>query len=393
MNTSVGDMRNLVLKEIDRLSIFCQQLLANLSRSDQRRWGEIYVRGLISVPGRKSIRRISDSVVGGRADQGLQQFVNQSPWKWESVRQALAEHLTSLYRPQAWVVDEVVFPKNGSNSVGVARQYAPAAGRVLNCQVGIGVFLLGDGGASPVNWRLLLPQEWDSDASRRAASHVPHAERHRTRWGHVLDALDEMISSWELAPAPVVVDARHDTNVEPLLRGLDERGLRFVVQVAAGTPTMFPSADGGGRTATAGEVAAMLARGGGTTLNWHNGVDGPAAVSRFVVQSLARSAKQKLLRRWPRQLLAEWVPGDQRPNGLWLTNLNVARMPELINLARARGRAAQDVTRLQDDFGLGHFEGRSFRGWHHHVTLVSLAHAYALGLRLGEHGGDVPFYA
>src|SRR4051812_15375989 len=130
------------LADSSRLAEFCRDMLMSLPRSDQRRWGEVYVRGLISVPGRKSVRGMSDHVVGGRADQGIQQFVNQSPWDWEPVRRSLAQLVISRFRPDAWVFDEVALPKNGASSVAVARQYAPSAGRVMNCQLGIGAFLV-----------------------------------------------------------------------------------------------------------------------------------------------------------------------------------------------------------------------------------------------------------
>src|SRR4051812_35521929 len=94
--------------EHDALAEFCNDMLRHLARSDQRQWGEIYVRGLVSMPGRKSIRRMSDCIVGGRADQGIQQFVNQSPWDWVPVRRNLAAYAATLFRPQAWVVEEAV---------------------------------------------------------------------------------------------------------------------------------------------------------------------------------------------------------------------------------------------------------------------------------------------
>src|SRR5262249_39261265 len=95
-------------QEIDGLSSFCQDIFGSLARSDQRRWGEVYIRGLLTVRGRKTIRRISDHVVGGPVDQCLQQFVNQSPWRWEPVREAVAQWATAI-RPQALVVHEAAF--------------------------------------------------------------------------------------------------------------------------------------------------------------------------------------------------------------------------------------------------------------------------------------------
>lgn len=372
-----------VFEDLDRLSEFCRAMMASLPRSDQRRWGEIYVRGLLTVPGRKSIRRISEYIVGWRADQSLQQFVNQSTWRWDAVRRTLAGRLSSLYRPMAWVVAEAVFAKNGSSSVGVARQYAPSAGRVLNCQVGLGIFLTGELGGSPVDWRLLLPPEWDVPDERRARVHLPESERPRSRWEYVLEMVDEMMVDWGLPPAPIVVDASHGTQVEPLLQGLEERGLRYVVKVAAGTPLapVRPALGRDGRGAvarTVGEAAMLPAGSSRTTLSWRNLGQEPAPVSRFVLDPVERPARGLRRHRRPRRfVLAEWLPGGRRPDGLWLTNVSTARVPELIGLVRAPRRTDEELARMRD-LGLDHFEGRSFGGWHRHITLVSLAHAYPL---------------
>ncbi|EOD67351.1 IS701 family transposase, partial [Amycolatopsis vancoresmycina] len=239
------------------LSAFCQELFASFARSDQRRWGEVYVRGLYSLPGRKTIRRISDHVVGWRADQSLQQFVNQSPWHWAPVRAALARAVAGTLRPRALVITEAVFPKNGASSVGVAKQFAPSCQRVLNCQLGLAVFLACDEGSVPVDWRLQLPREWDEDSGRRTRSRVPPGERHRPRWAHVMEMLDEMLDGWDLPALPVLVDARHERHVEALLRGLERRGLRYVVQVSEDTPVAgaVPAAAlGAPQPGTAGEL-------------------------------------------------------------------------------------------------------------------------------------------
>ncbi|MDT7579490.1 MAG: hypothetical protein QOK35_754 [Pseudonocardiales bacterium] len=368
--------------EVEDLTAYCRRALQSLPRSDQRRWGEIYVRGLVTVPGRKSIRRIADQVVGQRVDQGLQQFVNQSPWCSAAVRKDVVRGLTGAFRPRAWVVDELAFPKNGANSCGVARQFAVGAGRVLNCQLGIGLFLAGEGFAAAANWRLLLPPHWDTDHALRARAHVPPHEVARTRWDYVLDCVDEMTAEWGLTPAPVVLDARHDNTVDPgLLRGLEDRGLHYLVRLSAATP--LQAGPGTAGPVTAGAMVTRLRRGAtGLTLSRRD-ADGPlGATSRFVVEPLPAPRPGAAGCRPSRLLLVEWTGRDQLRSSAWLTNLTGLRMPELIGLTRVRQRMAADVSCLYDDLGLGHFEGRSFRGWHHHVTLVSLAQAYTLLRRL-----------
>ncbi|MFI7700868.1 IS701 family transposase [Nonomuraea sp. NPDC049480] len=331
------------------LSPFCEDLFSSFLRADQRRWGEVYVQGLIAVPGRKSIRRISTHVVGRPVDQCLQQFVNQSPWDWAPVRQRLAQLLVEAVRPKAWVLEEVVFPKNGSKSVGVARQFVPSAGRLVNCQLGLAVVLVGDDGGCPVNWRLLLPRSWDDDDGLRSRTRVPAHERSRPQWRHLLEAVDEMVLDWGLPPAPIVVDGRAMPGVERLLAGLAERGLPYLVRVAPGTiPGTMPSAGPGLPTRP------MLE---------------PARPKLHVVPGQAGPRRPGPGHHWYPRAGARTM---------WLTDLGRNRVPDLAGLVRMRNRAATVLGAVASESGLHHFEGRSYQGWHHHVTMVSVAHAYRL---------------
>ncbi|UKD58640.1 IS701 family transposase [Amycolatopsis sp. FU40] len=385
-----------VLNESTSLGAFCRDRLSPLARSDQRRWGEVYVRGLVTVPGRKSIRRICDTVVGTRVDQCLQQFVNQSTWQWEPVRRNLAEHVTEAIAPRAWVVRDAVFPKNGANSVGVDSRYVPAAGRTLNCQVGLAVMLAGGSVGVPVNWRLLLPRSWDADERRRGRAHVPAAQRHRPRWQVMLEAVEEMRQNWGLAPAPVLADVSDQQDVEPLLWALEERGLGYLLRVGQHVPVP-PARASSGRACTVGELAVLAVRPAARTLNWQIRTAARASASRFVASPVSRDAEPsrygnvRVARRHQpaRHLLAQWTVGRNRPKATWLTNLNVARLPQLIDLVGLDSLAAEHLGRMQDDVGLRHFEGRSYRGWHHHVTLASLAYAYRLGSELRESREDL----
>src|SRR5256885_4618337 len=236
MMTTLVATKDEISDGTDGLTSFCHELFGSLTRSDQRRWGEVYLRGLMSVPGRKTIRRISDHVVGEPVDQCLQQFVNQSPWRWEPVRKALTLRAAAI-RPQAWVVQEAVFPKNGTSSVGVARQYAASTGRMLNCQLGLAVVLMGRNAGCVANWRLMLPRTWDDDGIRRDRARVPAAERHRPRWKHILDTVDEMIDEWGLRPAPLVLEAG-EGDAQQVMRGLSERGLPYLVRIPAHLPVL-----------------------------------------------------------------------------------------------------------------------------------------------------------
>jgi SRSO17 transposase len=376
----------------EAVGAFCRRLFTSFARADQRRWGEMYVRGLLSTPGRKTPARMSSETLDGRAVQPLQQFLNQSPWDHAEVRRALGEMVCSVVRPQAWVIDMTVFPKHGRHSVGVARQFVPSVGRTVNCQVAVAATLVAEDLAVPVDWRIQLPASWDENEELRIKAHVPHDERYREPWQHTLAVLDEIIEDWHLPPAPVLVDCRGESDVEPLLSGLESRGLGYVVEVgptvavrsmagryrAAGAPIMRPTA--------ANCVQAAAQRCDRMTLTWAEGADGAPRQSQFLAVPVPAPVPQLPRRRpevlaaavRPRLIVAEWPVGRPMPRGYWITNIGIGgRAPSrVVALAKLRSRSSRVLDRLHDDLGLGDFEGRSFRGWHHHVTLVSCAHGF-----------------
>jgi SRSO17 transposase len=223
-----------------RLVAFAADMFQPLARADQRRWGEVYLRGLMLDGKRKSIQPMASRLPDGN-EQALQQFVSQSPWDWRPVRQRLATQMTAVVDPDAWIVDDTGFPKFGTASVGVARQYSGTLGKVANCQVGVSIHAATDQASCPLDWRLFLPQSWDQDGARRRAAHLPETVRHRPKWQLVLDMVDEL-GGWGLHPPVVVADAGYGESGE-LRLGLEERGLAYVVQVKA-TTSAYPEAVG-----------------------------------------------------------------------------------------------------------------------------------------------------
>lgn len=371
--------------EADALAEYCGRLFSSLVRSDQRRWGEMYVRGLLTTPGRKTLAAIAERAVGRRAVQPLQQFLNQSPWDHAAVRAGLGRMATETIRPLAWAVDETVFPKNGAHSVGVARQFVPGLGRTVNCQLALTVSLVGEGAAVPVNWRLQLPSSWDHDRELRRKAHLPAGERHRPRWQHVLDAVDELFEDWHLPPAPVLVDCTAEPDIEPLLGGLEARGLGYVVDVAPGTSVRQPAGPTTGgvpRSMTAAQcVQAAMGKADRVTICWAEGPDRVPRHSQFVTvpvpglagYPLGRTAVRTSNGARARLAIAEWPVGRMQARRYWITNLAGRTTAQIVTLAKQRARSAATAAYLHAELGLGDFEGRSFRGWHHHVTLVAAA--------------------
>jgi SRSO17 transposase len=383
-----------------RLVAFATEMFQPLARADQRRWGEVYLRGLMLDGKRKSIQPMAERLPDGN-EQALQQFVSQSPWDWRPVRQRLATQMTAVVDPDAWIVDDTGFPKFGTASVGVARQYSGTLGKVANCQVGVSIHAATDQASCPLDWRLFLPESWDTDAARRRAAHLPEQVGHRPKWQLVLDMVDEL-GGWGLVPPVVVTDAGYGESGE-LRLGLEERGLAYVVQVKA-TTSAYPEAVGQQvapyagrgrrpraryrtRRSSLAQLVGAAGQAAAKTVAWREGTRGKLR-SRFVVLRV-RPAGVKLRRavaggelpvRW---LLAEWPADQPEPIKYWLANLpEDTALVELVRLAKLRWRIEHDYRELKDGLGLDHFEGRSFGGWHHHVTLVSLAHAFVTLQRL-----------
>jgi SRSO17 transposase len=392
-----------------RLAAFAEDIFASIPRKDQRRWGQTYLRGLLLDGKRKSIQPMADRLARGdpQADaygleQALQQFVNQSPWDPVPVRQRLAERMTAAIAQAAWVVDDTAFPKFGRHSVGVAPQDCGALGKVANCQVGVSIHAVTDQASCPLDWRLFLPESWDQDAQRRGKAHVPQAERHRPKWQLALELLDEL-AGWGLVPPVLLADAAYG-EVGEFRLGLEQRELAYVVQVPGTisayaedvTPEVVPYA-GRGRPPVARyrrprsslrQLVLAVGPRAATTVTWREGADGDQLRSRFVALRvrpagvrLRRAVRgQELPVRW---LLAEWPQGEPEPVKYWLANLPAdTPLARLVGLAKLRWRVEHDYRELKDALGLDHFEGRSWQGWHHHVTLVSVAHAFVTLQRL-----------
>src|SRR5512132_1896005 len=222
-----------------RLEAFAARMLGGLARRDQRATGELYLRGLLLDGQRKSMQPMAQRL--GVDHQRLQQFITSSTWDDAEVRQRLAGWAQQTIGPDAWVLDDVGFPKDGLDSPGVARMYSGALGKTGNCQIGVSVHLVTDRASTAVDWRLFIPESWD-DAMvtdpvaaeavrrRRARGKLDDHVRHREKWRLALDMLDELVGTWGLPGRPVAADAGYG-DVTAFRLGLDQRGLGYVVAV------------------------------------------------------------------------------------------------------------------------------------------------------------------
>jgi SRSO17 transposase len=208
-------------------------------RSDQRAKGELYVRGLLSDGARKSMQPMAQRL--GVDHQGLQQFVTSSTWDHDLVRANVARWAAEAIDPAVYVVDDSGFPKDGTASPCVARQYSGTLGKTGNCQIGVSIQMATDQASLAANWRLFCPASWDDTTvedpqaaqavrERRTRAGIPEQVRHREKWRLALDMFDQMSGAWELPKLPVVGDSGYGDATEFRL-GLDERGFDYVLEV------------------------------------------------------------------------------------------------------------------------------------------------------------------
>jgi SRSO17 transposase len=365
------------------------------------RWAPVYLAGLIQEGERKSIEPLSRRVALPPdlsirdPEQALQQFVNQSPWDEQQVlkryRAVMAE---SFADPMGiFVIDDTSFPKQGRHSVGVQRQYCGALGKRANCQVAPSVHYVSKTGHCPLAMRLYLPECWRDDPKRLDKAGVPEAHRQAQTKGQIALELLDGVRAEGWPGQLVVADAGYGV-AEDFRAGLEQRGLHYIVGVTADLVVftdeprwVLPPYSGRGRRPTRPRLTDdsprpvclkdLAARTGLRKVTWREGAKGKLS-GRFA-----------WLRVWPAQ---GWATGDCAGSGpIWLlieeqadgtlkyafSNLPAdTRRIAAVRLWKSRWPVEQGYQQMEEGLGLDHFEGRSWRGFHHHVCLVMLASGF-----------------
>jgi SRSO17 transposase len=371
---------------------YCNNVFRSLSRSDQRQWAGVYVAGLLYGEGKRTIRRMLGEHAPDRFAQSLQQIVSQSPWESQPVLQAIAGQLSRTSSTVALTVDEVMFVKHGPHSAGVERQYSELTGRVSNCQLAIAACLVSDEDAVPINWRLMLPPSWDEDPDRRKRARVPRGERHLPRWHHLVAAIDQIADTWPVPNAPLVTDAVTDAQVDKVLMAAESRGQQYAVEVRGDlrdllhVPHLTPTG-GPGRSSTPAPwrpmtlaAVARLAEDRRQTATWRPPGAAPKR-GQFIAVPVSPAGTGELDRQRPvcrRLLIAEWPLALREPRRYWLTNMVDRPLTELVPLVKLTLRSRAAIEEMQRHYGLCDYEGRSYVGWRHHVTLSSAAYAFSI---------------
>jgi SRSO17 transposase len=331
----------------------------------------------------------------------LLHFVGQAAWSDEKVLAKVCEMvLPAMERAgpiEAWIIDDTGFPKKGKHSVGVARQYCGQLGKQDNCQAAVSLSIANRQASLPVRYRLYLPQEWAGDAARRRKAHVPEEIVFKTKPEIALEQV-RWACEVGLPRGAVLLDAGYGnhTNLRTQISAL---GLSYAAGILSNTSVWAPGTkplppkrwSGRGRRPTrprrsakhkpvsVKQLAFGLPKRAWRTIGWREGsVD--RLSSRFARVRVRAARGGKL--RTEEWLLIEWPKGDKEPTKYWLSTLpeNIA-FERLVDLAKLRWRIERDYQELKQELGLGHFEGRGWRGFHHHATLCIAAYGFLISER------------
>jgi SRSO17 transposase len=390
---------------VERLEEYIAEFAADFDYITRTRWAGIYVQGLLLDGERKSIQPLSTrvSVPGWRGDteQALQLFVNQSVWDEQAVLQSYRRRMGAAFDdPDGIVViDDTGFAKKGRHSVGVARQYSGTLGKTDNCQIAVSLHYAAPKGDYPLAMRLYLPEAWTSQPERLAAARVPLPHRvPRTKGEIALELLDQLHAEG-LPYRAVVADAGYGIGVD-FRRGLDERGVAYVVGIAGNEAVLtelptwsvkpepargrppkrwyLPAA--AAPPVAVKRLAETLER---TPFSWRDGTKGALHAEFAWVRvwpahrwSMGRAAddvpEPAAEARW---LLVEW----RRDGSIRyaLSNLPAtATLADVVGIWKSRWQVEQGYQQLKEELGLDHFEGRSWPGFHHHASLCFLAYGF-----------------
>ena len=386
-----------------RLEEYAAHFADDFNRPRQRAWCGVYLAGLLQDGERKSIEPLSRRVTLPAAlagtqdpDQGLQQFVSQSSWDERAVGRRYRALLAGTFAGPAgvFVLDDTTFPKAGTHSVGVQRQYCGALGKKANCQAAVSLHYVGAAGHVPLALRLFLPESWQEAPARLDKAGVPADQRRPLSKGEIALELLDTVRAEGMLPGQVVVGDSGYGVSGPLRAGLAARGLFYVLGVTGemvvftqeprwqtpaastrGRPRRRHRLEGdGAQPLSLRQVAAQTPR---RKVTWRQGTKGPM------------SARYAWTRVWPAH---GWATGDcAHAEPIWLlieeeangtlkyafSNLpaDTSRV-KAVRLWHERWKIEQGYQQMKEELGLDHFEGHSWRGFHHHAALVRLAFGF-----------------
>ena len=388
-----------------RFRAYVEGLVSVIGHKDRAGPLRDYCTGLLMPCERKSVEPLAVVTAPARVaaqHQSLLHFVGEGRWSDERVLAKVREMVLPQVERHgpiaAWIIDDTGLPKKGRHSVGVARQYCGQLGKEDNCQVAVSLSLANAHASLPVAYRLYLPQEWTDDRARLRKAGVPEDIGFQTKHEIALDQLRWACAAG-LPRGVVLMDAGYGNN-SALRADITALELTYITGILSnvtvwgpgtgplpakawsgrGRPPTLLRRDAGHQPVSVKELALGLPQRAWRTIAWREGTNEPLS-SRFA-RMRVRVARRDFKRSesWPEEwLLIEWPKGEKEPTKYWLSTLpDSIPFDRLVELAKLRWRIERDYQELKQEVGLGHFEGRGWRGFHHHATLCIAAYGFLI---------------
>ena len=367
-----------------------------------------YCTGLLLPGERKSVEPLAARLAPHdvrRVHQSLHHFVANAPWSDEALLERVRHSVLPVMKRNgpvvAWIVDDTGFVKKGTHSVGVVRQYCGQVGKQENCRVAVSLSLATEQASLPIAWRLYLPEIWAQDRKRRKQTGIPRQITLATKPALALQQIRKAVEE-EVATAPVLADAAYG-NDSQFREGLSELGLDYVVGVQKSTtvwragkaPLPAKQWKGLGRPPTLlrrdkqhqpislQQLAESLPPISWKHISWREGTKQKLR-SRFAARRVRVAHRDygRSQRRAEEWLLIEWPTAESEPTKCWLSTLPPdTQLVNLVKPAKHRWIIERDYEELKQELGLGHYEGRGWRGFHHHATLCIAAYGFLVAER------------
>jgi len=391
-----------------RFAAFIEGLATAAGHEDRHAPLKNYCKGLLLPGERKSIEPMAarldpDNVQPMR--QSLHHLVAKAPWSDEALLEQVRNQVLPAMKKHgplvAWIVDDTGFPKKGKHSVGVTRQYCGQVGKQENCRVAVSLSVATWSSSLPVGYRLYLPKEWAEDAERREKTEVPEEVEFQTKPEIALDQIRATVAA-KVACGVVLADAAYGTNTA-FRDGLSELGLQYAVGVQSsmtvwepgkqplpakprqrmGRPPQLLQRTTDHQPVSVKALAMSLPSTAFKELTWREGAERKLR-SRFAAVRV-RPAHRDYLKEEPNAeewLLIEWPRAEAEPTKYWISTLSLnTSLRALVKMAKHRWIIERDYEELKQELGLGHFEGRNWRGFHHHATLCIAAYGFLVAER------------
>lgn len=377
-----------------RLVGFLDKIGAVLGRRERRESFATYAYGILGDGDRKSIEPIAARACAdpGRADaahQRLLHFAADSPWNDRDVRREAGRYaidaMTAVEPIDSWIIDDTGLLKQGTHSVGVQRQYTGSAGKVTNCQIAVSLCVATRTEHLPIDFALYVPTSWTEDARRRREARIPDSVGFKTKLELALDMIRRAVEDG-VPHGLILADAAYGSSRD-FRDGIRELGLHYAVGVDPKTVVMVFDKLGRRKDEIIGVRALaqrIEAQGGFRRSTWREGTKQDLS-ARFALRRVvpAYDRGHGIDKREPLWLLIEWRDGEDEPANYFLCSLpRPATKKALIRAVMQRWRTERVYEDLKGELGFDHFEGRSFPGWHHHVSVVLCCYAFVVSERV-----------